>query len=119
MSELLPIRVRSLGGSISVAINATFASIVTLSFDAYNKAVTPQGTWWSFALILLLSILFVLMFLPETNGRTLEQIQTHFETGKIIVGCLTIRKRISTIPTENLGVRVNKKKLQHNQQMRR
>ena len=50
-------------------------------------------------MVMLLSILFVLLFLPETNGRTLEQIQSYFETGQVLVGCCNFRKIKESIET--------------------
>lgn len=87
MSELLPNRVRTLGGSMATFVNWGFATIITLEFEPYSQFVSPEGTWWTFSLIMMCSILFVAFFLPETGGRTLEQIQKHFETGQIVVCC--------------------------------
>ncbi len=84
MSELLPTRVRSLAGSVTAFINWTFAVIITVAFQHYSEKVTPAGTWWSFSFVMLLSIVFVILFLPETKGRTLEEIQQHFERGQIL-----------------------------------
>ena len=92
MSELLPNHVRSLGGSIATAANWGFATCITLLITSYMNKVTIEGTWWSFALVMLVSIFFVVLFVPETNGRTLEQIQAHFEEGKILVGCGSIAR---------------------------
>ncbi len=84
MSELLPSRVRSLAGSLATFTNWTFAAIITLAFKHYSDKVTPAGAWWSFSFVMLLSIFFVIMFLPETKGHTLEEIQQHFERGQIL-----------------------------------
>ncbi len=100
MSELLPNQVRSLGGSVATAVNWGFATIITLNFDAYRGKVTPEGTWWSFSFIMLLSIFFVLLFLPETNGHTLEQIQAHFETGTILVKCCNCQQLKENVESE-------------------
>lgn len=91
MSELLPNRVRTLGGSIATAVNWGFAAIVTLEFDSYAKHVSLEGAWWSFTFIMLFSIVFVVLFLPEVEGWSLEQIQKHFETGNIIVSCCSVK----------------------------
>ncbi len=83
MSELLPNRVRSLAGSIATFVNWTFAAIVTVAFNDFQKAIHPQFAWLTFAVIMVGSIVFVFLFVPETKGRTLEEIQEHFETGRI------------------------------------
>ena len=70
MSELLPLRVKSLG-----FVNMGFTTIVTATFQIYAEAVTPKFAWWSFALIMLISTVFVTLFLPETKGHSLEEIE--------------------------------------------
>lgn len=88
MSELLPNRVRTLAGSIATLVNWTFASIITLAFTKFADAVTPKFAWLSFAVVIILSIVFVVLFVPETKGRSLEEIQAHFENGRILaVSC--------------------------------
>jgi sugar porter (SP) family MFS transporter len=84
MSELLPLQVRGLSGAIATFTNWTFAFIVTLFFTDYAKAVTPKFAWWSFSIVMLFSILFVLFFLPETKGRKLEEIEENFQRGHIL-----------------------------------
>ena len=84
MSELLPNRVRGLAAGISVVINWSCATVVTLCFGYYSKAVTPAVAWGSFAAVMLLSIFCVALFLPETKGRSLEEIQEDFEHGRIL-----------------------------------
>lgn len=93
MSELLPNRVRSLAGSIATFTNWTFAAIVTVAFNDYQKKITPEFAWLSFAIIMVGSIVFVFLFVPETKGRTLEEIQEHFEEGQIFaLSCLQRKK---------------------------
>ena len=82
--ELLPTQVRALGGGITSASTWIFSFLVTLSFHPYTTLVTPKFTWWTFASILAVSIVFVILFVPETKGRSLEEIQKHFEKGKVL-----------------------------------
>ena len=84
MSELLPLQVRGLAGAVSTFVNWTFAFIITLAFSGYTGLVTPKFAWWSFSLVMLVSIFFVLFFLPETKGRKLDEIEEHFREGHII-----------------------------------
>ncbi len=100
MSELLPNRVRSLAGSIATLVNWTFASIVTVAFQDYQKAIHPQYAWLSFAVVMFGSIIFVLLFVPETKGRSLEEIQEHFEKGEIFaLSCL--RRRSNAVHVQS------------------
>ena len=42
--------------------------------------MTPQGTFWFFAANCALSILFTVVFLPETKGKSLEEIEAYFKS---------------------------------------
>ena len=100
MSELVPLRVRSLASSIATFVNWTFAFIITLAFTDYARAVTPKFAWWSFSVVMLASILFVLFLLPETKGRRLDEIETHFQNGQITYNpCKSERRHRTPTPT--------------------
>lgn len=93
MSELLPNRVRGLAGSVSAATNWSFATIITFCFSRYAKAVTPKIAWGSFAFIMIISIVCVGLFLPETKGHSLEEIQENFEAGQLFAVKCRCRRR--------------------------
>ena len=84
MSELVPGRVRSLYASIASMVNWTLAVIITACFQPYSETFSVEVTWWTFSIILFVSIFFVIIFVPEVKGHSLEQIEDHFENGKII-----------------------------------
>ena len=84
IGELLPYQVRALGGSISSIGGGISAVIVTFSFPSYVALVTPKFAWWTFSIVLILSIVFVVLFFPEAKGKSLEEIQEHFKKGNII-----------------------------------
>ena len=83
MSELMPLRVRGVTNGIATLVNWAFTAVVTFSFQGYADAVTPKFAWWSFAFVIFTSIFFVILFLPETKGHSLEEIEEHFEQGHI------------------------------------
>lgn len=85
MSELMPNRVRALAASIATCFVWCLGTIVSLCFYSYSNIVTPEGSWWSFTVIMVLAIVVVVTFLPETKGRSLEEIQEHFEKGRVFV----------------------------------
>jgi len=78
MSEIFPAHVRGKAGSLATAVNFTCAFILVESFEKLNVCLKPQGTFMLFAAMLLSSSLFILKFVPETKGKTLEQIQMEF-----------------------------------------
>ena len=80
MGELAPLKVRGIMAGIVTATSWSFATIVTLFFNDYQKAVHPYSAWWSLAFVVFLSIPFVIFLLPETKGKTLEEIQKESNT---------------------------------------
>ena len=58
--------------------------MVAQTFPMLNDspAVGPAKTFWAYAIVSLLSFLFVLAFVPETKGRTLEQIEKMWSGAK-------------------------------------
>ena len=103
MSELVPGRVRTLCGSIASVVNWSFAVIITAAFQSYSDAVTPKIAWWSFSIVMFVSIFFVVIFIPEVKGHQVEEIEDHFENGKIIAvtcGCSLCKKHPLRQPSE-------------------
>ena len=102
MSELMPNRVRSLTGSIATLINWIFDFVFTFCFKYYSRPpIDNDGAWWTFCLIMVVAVVFVVLFLPETKGHSLEEIQEHFEKGHIFaVSCRSSRSRRSRIITQ-------------------
>ncbi len=76
LSEIFPNRVR--GIAMSIATMALWAGcfLLTYSFPSLNRFLGPAGTFWIFALVCLGGLIFILKFLPETKGKTLEQIES-------------------------------------------
>jgi MFS transporter, SP family, arabinose:H+ symporter len=76
MSELFPNRIRGLAMSIPVFTQWFFNAIVVLLFPwMFHNAATLS--WSLLALMALLQALFTWLFVPETKGKSLEQIE-HF-----------------------------------------
>lgn len=81
MSEVFPPRAKGLASSICTLINWLFVFIVTKNFNSMIHAFTEEGTFWFFAGWCLLSFIFVYLKVPETKGKTLEEIGHYFSEG--------------------------------------
>ena len=81
MSEVFPPRAKGLAGSICTLINWLFVFLVTKVFPSMIAAFTEEGTFWFFAGWCLLSFIFVYFLVPETKGRSLEDIELYFSEG--------------------------------------
>ena len=75
--EMTPTTANSLVSSSSTALNVAIAFIMTKFFDQFQFAVTRHGAFLTFCVICIASIAFVFL-LPETKGRTIEEISRSF-----------------------------------------
>jgi len=78
MSEILPVNVKDVGGSIATLINWLSSFAVTMTVNLLLEWST-SGTFWIYALVAAFTVLFVALWVPETKGRTLEEIQSSFQ----------------------------------------
>lgn len=78
MSELFPPRAKSPAGGAVAIINWIFVFITTSVFHQIVQTLYGQGTFWLFAGFCLLSFVFTLFCVPETKGKTLEEIEEMF-----------------------------------------
>jgi SP family sugar porter-like MFS transporter len=79
LSEIFPNRVR--GMAMSVATFALWAAcfILTYTFPLLNNLLKASGTFWLYGLICILGFWFILKRLPETKGKSLEEIENEMK----------------------------------------
>ncbi|XP_046414412.1 facilitated trehalose transporter Tret1-like isoform X1 [Neodiprion fabricii] len=75
MGEILPAKIRGSAASVVTAFNWTCTFIVTKTFNDIIALIGAYGTFWLFGLITLMGLIFVFVFVPETRGRSLEEIE--------------------------------------------
>lgn len=75
ISEIFPNRIR--GAAMSVAVCALWIAcfILTYTFPMLNKNLGAAGTFWLYAVICVLGFIFIFFKLPETKGKSLEEIE--------------------------------------------
>jgi sugar porter (SP) family MFS transporter len=77
VSEIFPNSVRSQGSSLGSFTHWIMAAIISWTFPIIVEG-SPNGGFYSFvfyAVMMVLAFLFIWKLLPETKGRSLEQIQ--------------------------------------------
>lgn len=79
ISEIFPNRIRGLAVSISVSALWIASFVLTFTFPILNGEVGPAGTFWVYGAICLCGFFFVLLRVPETKGKTLEQIESNLK----------------------------------------
>jgi sugar porter (SP) family MFS transporter len=75
IAEIFPNRIR--GAAMSIAVSSLWIAcfVLTYTFPLLNRALGPAGSFWIYAGICAVGFVFVLFRLPETKGKTLEQIE--------------------------------------------
>jgi sugar porter (SP) family MFS transporter len=75
LSEIFPNRIR--GAAMALATFALWIAcfILTYTFPLLNKGLGAAGTFWVYAAICMFGFVFILIKLPETKGKSLEEIE--------------------------------------------
>jgi SP family sugar porter-like MFS transporter len=75
ISEIFPNRIR--GAAVSVAVFSLWLAslILTYTFPFLNNALGTAGTYWLYAGICFIGFVVILKKLPETKGKSLEDIE--------------------------------------------
>jgi MFS family permease len=81
MSEICPTRIRGRAMSVATIFLWCGTLLVTLTFLSLVKAFTAPETFLMYALVSIAAFLFVWRFVPETKGRTLEEIDKWWRKG--------------------------------------
>jgi sugar porter (SP) family MFS transporter len=87
ISEIFPNRIRGAAMAVAVASLWLACFVLTYTFPILNALLGAAGTFWLYAAICVLGFLFIWKDLPETKGRTLEQIESDLIAGGNTNGC--------------------------------
>ena len=75
ISEIYPLKIRGLAGGTAAAANWAANLLVSLTFLTLVEALGPARTFWLYALFAIAAWIFSYYLVPETKGRTLEEIE--------------------------------------------
>lgn len=75
MGEIFAPEVKSVAASSACLFNWILVFIVTKFFSDLSKTIDLDATFWLFAVICLIGTFFVYFIVPETKGKSLEEIQ--------------------------------------------
>ncbi|MGO9404452.1 MAG: MFS transporter [Terriglobales bacterium] len=79
LSELMPTRIRSNGMSIALLINQAVSTSIAAVFLPTVGKHGYAAMFFGFAACTVVYFITAVVFLPETKGKTLEEIEAHFE----------------------------------------
>jgi sugar porter (SP) family MFS transporter len=82
ISEIFPNRIR--GAAVSVSVSALWIACfaLTFTFPMLNRALGAAGTFWLYSAICFAGLIFVMLRVSETKGKTLEQIERDYVGAK-------------------------------------
>jgi MFS family permease len=81
LSELMPTRIRSNGMSIALVLNQLVSTTLAGIFLPVVSKYGYSAMFFLFAGFTVIYLITVTFFLPETKGKTLEEIERYFEAG--------------------------------------
>jgi MFS family permease len=82
LSEIYPLRIRGRAMSVGTAANWSANLIVAISFLTLTRVMGKAATFWLYGAVSIGAWLFAFFLVPETKGKTLEQIEAYMRAGK-------------------------------------
>ncbi|KAL8623381.1 hypothetical protein ACOMHN_060251 [Nucella lapillus] len=78
MSEIFPARGRGTAAAIAIFFNWLTAFFVTKDFMTFQNVLGQDGVFYFFSMCCVFGVWFVWKYLPETKGKSLEDIELYF-----------------------------------------
>lgn len=77
-AEIYPLWARGTASALSTATNWTFNLIISMTFLSLSDAITKAGAFGLYSALAVLGLIFIFLFIPETKGRSLEDMEVLF-----------------------------------------
>lgn len=77
ISEIFPNQVRAQGQTLGSSTHWVMAALIAFSFPYFAETLGGATTFFFFASMMVLQLIFVWRWMPETKGKSLEQIETN------------------------------------------
>ena len=81
MGELFSAETKAVASSVAVMLNWSLVFVVTKMFPTMNEELGSDITFWSFAVVMAAATAFTYMILPETKGKTYQEIREELQGG--------------------------------------
>ncbi|XP_075550096.1 facilitated trehalose transporter Tret1-like [Dermacentor variabilis] len=78
LGEMIPLKAKAFATGTCTAILFTEGFAVIISYNGMRAALGMAGTFWLFGTSLVISFVLFLLFVPETGGKSLEDIENLF-----------------------------------------
>ena len=80
ISEIYPLKIRNSAEGVAATFNWGSNLLVTLTFLTLVEQFGPSSTFWLYGVSAIAAWIFSYYFVPETKGRTLEEIEEFWRT---------------------------------------
>ncbi|VFQ93846.1 unnamed protein product [Cuscuta campestris] len=81
-SEIFPLKYRAQASAMGAVGNRVCSGVVAMSFLSVSRAITVGGTFFVFSAISAFAVAFTYALVPETRGKSLEEIELLFQNGE-------------------------------------
>ncbi|CAH9091115.1 unnamed protein product [Cuscuta epithymum] len=78
-SEIFPLKYRAQASALGAVGNRVCSGVVAMSFLSVSRAITVGGTFFVFSAVSAVAVAFTYILVPETKGKSLEEIQLMFQ----------------------------------------
>lgn len=82
IAEMFPTKIRGFAGGLVACLNYTFNFIFVKTYQGMLESMGKHGVFAFYGGMALVGTIFVVIFLPETKGKTLAQIEEYFSGGR-------------------------------------
>lgn len=79
LAEIFPQKIRGAAMAFSTLFLWIACFVLTYTFPILNDYFKAAGTFWTYAGVCLLGFVFIRFKLPETKGKSLEELETYFK----------------------------------------
>jgi len=103
MGEMFPLRYRYILGPTTSSFNLLCTFAVVRGFPSLQDLIGSDATFWMFMGFTVVSLFFIFFLLPETKGKTLEEIERLFSS-KTKIDAVTIKDHSAVSIEKVLGI---------------
>lgn len=75
IAEIYPLKIRGRAMSTATMVNWGTNLIIAITFLSLIHTLGASGTFWLYGIISIIALLFVYFYIPETKGKSLEEIE--------------------------------------------
>ena len=75
VGEIFPLEYRNIGPSLATSFSYICAFVGVKTFVDMRNLLGLYGTFWAYAIVSIIGLIYCVIFVPETRGKTLDEMQ--------------------------------------------